>query len=99
MLEAIRKRWAKAFGGNTFLEDLERSRRENLRHDFHLARMKADFDLSMQKMRLEVMRMECRRARIDPETAVMSDEALDTAHAAHMEELNRLERAFIGEPE
>lgn len=99
MLEAIRKRLAALFHRDSFIEELERSRRANIRQTFRLARLKAESDLLWQKMGLELLRMQCRRAGIDPETAVMSDDRLDTAHAAHMEELSRFERAFIGEPE
>lgn len=99
ILEGIRKRLATRFHRDSFIEELERSRRANIRQTFRLARLKAEGDLLGQKVGLELLRIQCRRAGIDPETAVMSDEALDTAHAAHMEELNRWERAFIGEPE
>jgi hypothetical protein len=77
-------------------EDFDRMRIDMLTNTFRDARRKAEWDRQLLKNDLFILRMQCKRAGLDPETFVQSDASLDEAFDKTERDLEAMERAFLG---
>lgn len=75
-------------------EDFDRMRIDMLTNIFRDAKRKAEWDRESLKNDLFILRIQCKRAGLDPEMLVSSDASVDETFDRTVRELERMERAL-----